>query len=150
MEGIFELLRYAQSLDYLLIIITNQAGIARGYYSEEDFHHLNEWMVKQFKLEDITIDRVYYCPYHPTKGIGKYKIHSKCRKPEPGMILEACKDFPIDLNQSVLVGDKNSDIEAGQRAGVNLNILLRSSENAQNDVQADITVDKLTEIKSFL
>lgn len=150
MDGIFDLLAYAQSLNYLLIVITNQAGIARGYYSEEDFHRLNEWMVGQFAAKGITIDRVYYCPYHPTHGIGLYKQDSAFRKPAPGMILQAEKELQVNLTQSILIGDKESDIEAGRRAGVGENILLKSSRFPAGNTKADQMIDSLAELKPLL
>lgn len=123
LEGIFELCRTAQGLGYLLIVITNQAGIGRGYYSENDFHLLTDWMCDAFAREGVTIDGVYFCPYHPEHGVGDYKIDSPCRKPAPGMLLQASKEHDIDLSRSVLIGDKESDIQAGIAAGVGLNLL---------------------------
>ena len=125
-EGIFQLCRAAQTLDYLLVIATNQAGIGRGYYSELRFLELTEWMVRKFAEQEIEIARVYYCPYHPIHGVGRYKYDSPDRKPKPGMLLRAQADFDLDLKSSVLIGDKLSDIHAAQAAGVGLKILLRS------------------------
>jgi D-glycero-D-manno-heptose 1,7-bisphosphate phosphatase len=125
-DGIFELCTEAQRLGYKLIVITNQAGIGRGYYSVADFERLTEWMVGQFAAREITIDRVYYCPYHPTEGIGEFRRESFERKPNPGMILRAQEDLCLDLAQSVLVGDRGSDVEAGRAARVGLNLLLTS------------------------
>lgn len=123
-DGIFELTEHYQKLGYLLIVITNQAGIGRGYYTEEDFQRLTEWMIQRFTDKGIVISKVYYCPDHPEHGIGKYKRESSRRKPNPGMILEAAEEFDIDLKNSILVGDKESDIIAGTRAGVGTTILL--------------------------
>ncbi len=128
-EGIFDLCRIAQSLGYKLILVTNQAGIARGHYREEDFHSLNQWMLDCFRQQGVDIARVYYCPYHPVHGIGMYRRESNCRKPNPGMILKARADFDLDLVASILVGDKETDIEAGERAGVGYNILIDPSKN---------------------
>jgi D-glycero-D-manno-heptose 1,7-bisphosphate phosphatase len=150
MNGIFELLAHAQSLNYLLIVITNQAGIARGYYTEKDFHKLNDWMVAQFSANGITINRVYYCPYHPTHGLGAYKIDSDFRKPGPGMILQAQKELNINLAQSVLIGDKESDIEAGLKAGVSHTVLLKSDRYNSEKTKADLAVNSLEEIKPLL
>jgi D-glycero-D-manno-heptose 1,7-bisphosphate phosphatase len=128
MTGIFELCAQAQALDYRLVIITNQAGIARGYYSEADYQRLTDWMLEQFRARGIGIDRVYHCPYHPTAGAGDYRRDSFHRKPNPGMILDARDALGLDLSRSVLVGDKASDIEAGTAAGVGHNLLLVASE----------------------
>ena len=117
-DGIFEFCRAAQEKGYLLIVVTNQSGIARGYFTEGEFDRLTEWMLGEFTSRGIRIDRVYYCPYCPDNGIGNYKCDSYDRKPNPGMILKARDELGIDLSQSVLVGDKDSDIMAGQEAGV--------------------------------
>ena len=118
LPGIFELCGVARQLGFLLVVITNQAGIGRGYYSESDYQHLTDWMQDQFRAHGIEIDRVYHCPYHPTAGIGEYRQESFDRKPNPGMILKARQEFNLNLSQSVLIGDKNSDIEAGRAAGI--------------------------------
>ncbi|WP_313801732.1 HAD family hydrolase [Cytobacillus sp.] len=136
-DGIFELTKYFQDKCYLIIVITNQAGIGRGYYTEEDFHKLNDWMIDQFKQRGILITEVYYCPFHPTHGIGKYKKDSFDRKPNPGMILKAARKYNINLSESILIGDKESDIEAGKSAGVGMNILfLERNNNKLADVIA--------------
>jgi D-glycero-D-manno-heptose 1,7-bisphosphate phosphatase len=118
MPGIFELCATAQALGYRLVVITNQAGIARGYYSEADYQRLTDWMLDEFRARGITIDRVYHCPYHPTAGIGEYRRDSFDRKPNPGMILKAEKALALDLLRSVLIGDMDTDIAAGRAAGV--------------------------------
>src|SRR5438876_479849 len=129
-EGIFELSRAAQTLGYLLVVITNQAGIARGYYTESAFRELTTWMVHKFAEQQIHISTVYYCPYHPTHGVGDYKYDSPDRKPQPGMLLRAQVDFNLDLTSSVLIGDNPSDIYAAKAAGVGTKILLRSEAAA--------------------
>lgn len=128
--GIFELCRAAQSLGYLLVVATNQAGIARGYYSESDFNDLTDWMMAQFKERQVSLTRLYYCPYHPVFGVGPYKYDSLDRKPNPGMLMRAQSDLDLDLESSVLIGDKPSDIQAACAAGVGTRILL-SSEGAK-------------------
>lgn len=118
-DGVFETCKHFQELGYLIIVITNQAGIARGKYTEDDFKVLTDWMINEFKKKDIIISRVYHCPHHP-----EFSSRCECRKPEPKMILDAKNDFDIDLSQSILVGDKNSDIEAGIKAGIQSNFLI--------------------------
>jgi len=122
-DGIFELCKKAQESGYLIIIITNQAGIGRGYYTDKDFHSLTDWMIGEFSKKEVTIDAVYHCPYHPEKGIGVYKKDAACRKPNPGMILMAKNEFKINLSRSILIGDKGSDIKAGLNAGIGKNFL---------------------------
>ncbi len=118
-DGVFEACRYFQNQGYLIIVITNQAGIARGKYTEKDYELLTEWMIKEFEKEGVYISKVYHCPHHP-----EFTGECKCRKPKPSMLLDAQRDFDIDLSQSILVGDKNSDIEAGINAGVGNNYLI--------------------------
>ena len=125
-EGIFDLCRIAVKNNYKLIVITNQAGIARGYYSIDDFEVLTEWMKEQFILRSVPINSVYFCPHHPTKGDNCYKMACNCRKPEPGMIFRAQNEQKIDLKQSIFIGDKITDIQAAQNAGIDNRILVSS------------------------
>lgn len=118
LPGIFSSLREFNSLGFLIVIITNQAGIGRGFYSEEDFKSLTKWMLEEFSKNEVHITDVYFDPNHPEHGQGKYKKESYDRKPNPGMILKAAKKYEISLDDSILVGDKLSDIAAGINAGV--------------------------------
>ncbi len=112
-DGIFDLCRYFQDEGYAIVVVTNQSGICRGYYSEEDFRKLTEWMEAEFSKRGIEIAKTYHCPHHPD-----FTGSCNCRKPEPGMFLQAQKELALDLQKSVMVGDKQSDIEAAQKAGV--------------------------------
>jgi D-glycero-D-manno-heptose 1,7-bisphosphate phosphatase len=123
-DGIFDACREMSKAGYRLIIITNQAGIARGYYTEDDFHHLTKWMLNEFQQHGIELNDVYYCPHHPVHGVGEYRRDCACRKPAPGMILRAAKEHSLDLRRSILVGDKATDIEAGRAAGVGCCVLV--------------------------
>ncbi len=125
-DGVFDACRKLSKAGFRLIVITNQAGIARGYYTEADFHHLTAWMLDEFRQHDVEIDDVYYCPHHPVHGIGSYRRACDCRKPGPGMILRAAGEHSLDLSKSLLVGDKISDIEAGVAAGVGCCVLVLS------------------------
>ena len=129
--GIFELCRTAQDVGLVPVVVTNQAGIGRGLYTEHDFQALTEWMLAEFRARGIGIGRVYHCPYHPTDGIGDYRRDSPDRKPNPGMILKAMDDLGLDLSRSVLVGDKDSDIDAGRAGGVGYNIKLSPHAQAK-------------------
>ena len=120
-EGIVEVCRAYQESGYLIIIVTNQSGISRGYYTEDDFAILSEWMVEHFKTLGITITHIYHCPHHESiDGV------CECRKPEPGMFISAQKKYDLDMAMSVMIGDNERDIEAAQRAGVGMNILFSS------------------------
>lgn len=127
-DGVFEVSRYFQDRGYLIIIITNQAGIARGKYTKKDFNILTKWMIREFEKENIIISKVYYCPHHP-----EFSGKCECRKPKPKMILDAQKEFNIDLSQSILVGDKDSDIEAGINAGIVQNYLVNTGYKINNN-----------------
>ena len=124
LEGIFDLTRAAVNKGYLLFVVTNQAGIGRGYYSEADFQVVTAWMLERFASEGVEVEKVYFSPYHPVYGIGEYKIDHVSRKPRPGMLLEAKSEFDLDLKACVLIGDKVSDIQAGISAGVGINLYL--------------------------
>ena len=115
-DGVFKALSYLQNLGYKLIIITNQSGIGRGYYTKEQYDELTIWMVKQFKLNHIEISSVFCCPHSPTDDC-------ECRKPKIGMITQATEIIDIDYKNSWLIGDKESDIQAGLNAKVGTNIL---------------------------
>ena len=127
-DGIFNLCRTAVSLEYRLIVITNQSGIGRGYYSVAQFDDLMNWMRVQFRAEQVELDGVYFCPYHPEQGIGEYQQEHADRKPSPGMLLRAANDFEIELKQSVMVGDRCSDIAAANAAGLRQAFLLAGTE----------------------
>lgn len=124
--GIFDITRYACSHNFKVFIITNQAGIGRGYYSEAQFHELTRWMTERFVEAGAPISQVYFSPYHPTAGIGQYLKDDFSRKPYPGMILQAQKEHEIDLDLSILIGNNFTDIKAGLAAGVGTNLLLAS------------------------
>jgi D-glycero-D-manno-heptose 1,7-bisphosphate phosphatase len=127
-DGVFDLCRAAKRLGYLIVVITNQAGIGRGFYSEQEFLKLSDWMCEIFKSQGIVIDKVYFCPFHREHGVGNYKTDSPCRKPAPRMIHLAEQELDIDLAKSVLVGDKETDIQAGITAGVGRTLLYYPSE----------------------
>lgn len=151
MPGIFELCRSAQAMSYKLIIITNQAGIARGLYSENDLHILMCWMIEQFAHAHVRLDGYYYCPHHPEHGIGEYRMDCLDRKPQAGMFLRAARDHKIDLSESLLVGDRYSDIQAGAAAGVGKLFLLEGTESAECGLVINhIVVQKLDEVTAFL
>ena len=112
-EGIIELSKYYQDKTYKIFVVTNQSGIVRGYYTQNDFSDLTSWMISEFKKQGVVISKVYHCPHHPSlSGI------CSCRKPEAGMLLQAQKEFNINLEKSIIIGDKERDVEAGLNAGL--------------------------------
>lgn len=148
-DGIFDLVRHARRQGYKVVVITNQAGIGRGYYTEDAFHQLTNWMLDQFFAADAPIDRIYFSPFHPTAGIGQYLRDDFTRKPNPGMIIQAQKDLDIDLCISVLIGDKESDIQAGVAAGIGTNLLF-ASRRPHSLEEGCRNITKLQDAKAFL
>lgn len=127
-DGILEICDFYQKRGYVLIVVTNQAGIAKGFYSEDDYHKLTDWMLQKFSQKGITIGKVYHCPHFP-----EITGECMCRKPNPGMILQAQREFNLDLQNSILIGDKQSDLEAATNAGVghyyHINDILKRLDN---------------------
>ncbi len=148
--GIFDLCRTAKRLGYMIFVVTNQAGIGRGYYTERDFLELSDWMCGVFREEGVEIDKVYFCPFHPKHGVGSYKVDSCDRKPEPGLILRAAGEFGIDLARSVLVGDKETDIKAGIAAGVGYNVLYRPANEVHGYSAANIVISDFAEVEAII
>jgi D-glycero-D-manno-heptose 1,7-bisphosphate phosphatase len=116
-EGIFDLIRLFSNAGYLIFVVTNQSGISRGYYKEEDFAKLTEWMLMKFSEQGITIEKVLYCPHRPEAACS-------CRKPATGMIKEALENYPIDLSHSWLIGDKQSDIDLAKNADIGTSVAI--------------------------
>ncbi len=127
LDGIFSLCRAAKDIGYLVVVVTNQSAIARGYCSAEDFRRLSLWMMAQLAVEGGSITRTVGCPHHPDFPTAGMPRQCPCRKPAPGMILRAAQDLGIDLADSVLVGDQKTDVESGFLAGVGMRILLSSA-----------------------
>ncbi len=109
---------------YALVVVTNQSGIARGYYDEAQFQALSQWMSVQFAEAGAPLAGIYHCPHHPEKGLSPYCGPCECRKPMPGMLLDAARELKLSLATSYMVGDKPSDITAGKRAGVKATLLI--------------------------
>ncbi len=124
LDGIFDVCRHALSKNYLVIVITNQSGIARGLYTVEDFLELTSWMTNEFEKQSITIKQVYFCPHYPESNLPEFAHTCNCRKPKPGLFLNAAKDHNINLTQSIAIGDKARDLIAAHAAGVGTKILL--------------------------
>ena len=139
-DGIIELCKYYQDNGYKILVVTNQSGIARGYYNENDFTKLTSWMVEKFKENNIEIIKVYHCPHHPD-----ISGECSCRKPHAGMLLQAEKEFNIDLVNSIIIGDKERDIEAGLNAGVLETYLFNENKTVTKSKATNI-VSKLEDI----
>lgn len=123
-DGALEAARQLVQAGFMLVVVTNQSGIGRGYYTEEDFAGLTAWMKDEFSRAGAPLSGVYFCPHHPEKANPPYRSRCHCRKPEPGMLLDAARDLEIDLSASIMFGDKPGDMTAGRRAGCRERILL--------------------------
>lgn len=123
-DGIFDLARAFAARGFALVIATNQSGIGRGIFGEDDFATFMRWMEAEFERQGAPLAAVYHCPFHPTEAIGPYRQDSAWRKPRPGMLLQAAAIFGLDLARSWCIGDRTSDIEAGRAAGVGTLVLL--------------------------
>jgi D-glycero-D-manno-heptose 1,7-bisphosphate phosphatase len=112
-----EAITLLNSMRLLVIVISNQSGVAKGYYTEQDIEVFNRAIITQLEQEGAHIDAFYYCPHHPDSAIPQYKRICECRKPKPGMLIDAGNKFDIDFSTSFLIGDKWTDIEAGRAMG---------------------------------
>ena len=148
-DGIFSLCRTAMTLGYRIIVVTNQAGIARGYYSVAQFDGLMDWMRMQLRAEHVEIDAVYYCPYHPEHGIGEFRRDHVDRKPAPGMLLRGAAEFGLDLAHSVMVGDRCSDVSAANNAGLRQAFLIAGTEAAPCEGDY-LSITRLAEAEAWL
>ena len=126
LPGVPDALRALEDAGYLLIVVSNQSGIGRGYYCEADVESLNQAIAQHLgSTVGVTLSEFYHCPHHPTEAAGEFRRQCDCRKPAPGMIRQAVLAHGVDLKTSLLVGDKDSDIEAGRAAGVARLFLVR-------------------------
>ena len=143
-DGVFEACFHFQSLDYEIIVVTNQSGISRGYYGEQEFHLLNNWMLTQFNNQGIEILDVFFCPHGPEEGC-------YCRKPQPGMFLAAKEKHHINMSQSWMIGDKETDIKAANKADVNQTILVKSGHDIDEKISnAKHIVDSVKQAQNVI
>jgi len=117
LPGAARAIRMANQAGFLVVVVTNQSGVARGYFTEEDVQALNQYLAEILAQEGAHIDAFYYCPHHPEAPVKTYRKVCSCRKPQPGLILKAARELNIDLTQSWMMGDSPRDVEAGKRAG---------------------------------
>ncbi|MBV8695310.1 MAG: D-glycero-beta-D-manno-heptose 1,7-bisphosphate 7-phosphatase [Chloroflexi bacterium] len=116
-DGVGPYLRDFQQAGFRLVVITNQAGIARGYFTEADLQRMHEYLINKLAQLTVRLDAIYYCPHHPAGVIAELSMHCNCRKPQPGMLLRAAAELNLDLARSWFIGDILDDVEAGNRAG---------------------------------
>ena len=143
-DGVFDSLVHLQKLQYKFFIITNQSGIGRGYYTKEDFDKLTTWMLKEFEKQNITISQVELCLHEPN-------ANCNCRKPKTGMIDNILKNYEIDLKNSWLVGDKDSDIKCAHNANIANTIQVKSGHDFdEKDSTADFIIDSIKNIPDII
>lgn len=146
-EGVTEAIKLINQSGYLAIVVTNQPVIARGEVTWEELNEIHKKMATLLGREGAYVDGIYICPHHPDKGFEgerpEYKIDCDCRKPKPGLLLQAAKDFNIDLSESYMIGDSHRDVEAGENAGVKKSILIKeNNENALLTIINEIIKDE--------
>ena len=142
---------------YLAIVITNQAGVARGYFSEEMLQAVHARMTEELETSGATLDAIYYCAHHPSIGEPPYRLDCNCRKPKPGLLLRAARDFDIDLANSWMVGDRHSDVELAANAGVKSALVLSGYGRGEWEhqrhnwtIQPDLVAEDLLEAVSLI
>lgn len=143
-NGVFDACLYFQSLGYQIIIVTNQSGIARGYYNESDFHVVNNWMLAKFKNNNINILDVFFCPHGP-------ESNCECRKPKPGMFNQANNKHGINMEKSWMIGDKEADVQAANTAGIKNTILVKSGHAIdEKNSNAKFILDSISQVKTII
>ena len=143
-DGIFDACLYFQKLGYEIVIVTNQSGISRGYYNENDYLKLTEWMLGQFNDTGINILDTFYCP-HGLESL------CECRKPKPGMLIEAKHKYNISMKDSWMIGDSESDIKAANAAGISNTILVRSGHLIdESNSNSKFTIDSIKQSKEVI
>jgi len=143
-DGIFDSCRYLQNLDYKIIIITNQSGISRGYYSERDYLILTKWMLSMFTKNNINILDIFHCPHGPDSTC-------ECRKPKPGMFIAAKNKHNINMKESWMIGDRQRDITAASLAGITNTILVGSGHKTyEENSQIKYHLNSLNDIRNVI
>nr|WP_217437001.1 D-glycero-beta-D-manno-heptose 1,7-bisphosphate 7-phosphatase [Serratia fonticola] len=151
-DGVIDACRELKSMGFALVLVTNQSGIARGKFSEDQFMRLTEWMDWSMADRDVDLDGIYFCPHHPEAVIEEYRQVCDCRKPQPGMLLQAQKELNIDLAASYMVGDKIEDMQAAAAAGVGTKVLVRTGKpvTEEGEKAADWVLNSLQELPAAI
>ena len=143
LPGVIDALKQLQQAGFLLIVITNQSGIARGYYTEEDFQKLNDWMVSTLRKQGVTIADVYYCPHLPDAQVSAYRKDCNCRKPKLGMYKQAILDYNIQIGHSYAIGDKIRDCAICESTLCKGFLI---GENEKTEIIADVKTGKMERV----
>ena len=151
-------IRILNDAGWLAIVITNQAGVARGYFAEDVILKVHQQLTRDLENESAKLDAIYYCAHHPSVGEAPYRVDCDCRKPKPGLIQQAAKDFEIDLESSWMAGDRYSDVELARNAGLRSAFVLSGYGRGEWEYQShvwryrpDLVCENLLEaVKSIL
>jgi len=135
---------------FRLLVVTNQSGVARGYFTEEDLFAINERIILMLADYGVGLDAIYYCPHHPEVGTDEYRIECECRKPKPGLLRLAAEEFNIELDKSFLIGDKDIDIQAGRAIGLKTIRINRSDREPTNETAADFIINTFSEVSDII
>ncbi|MGL9724111.1 D-glycero-beta-D-manno-heptose 1,7-bisphosphate 7-phosphatase [Sodalis sp. (in: enterobacteria)] len=151
-DGVIEAMQELKKMGFALVVVTNQSGLARGLFSEEQFMRLTEWMDWSLADRDVDLDGIYFCPHHPQAAVEALRQECDCRKPKPGMLLDAQRHLHIDMASSYMVGDKLDDMLAGKAAGVGTGVLVRSGKavTEQSSAAADWVIDSLAALPAAI
>jgi D-glycero-D-manno-heptose 1,7-bisphosphate phosphatase len=135
---------------FRLIVVTNQSGIARGYFTEEDLFEINERVIQMLADYGVGLDAIYYCPHHPKVGKDEYRIECECRKPKPGLLQLAAEEFGIELDKSFLIGDQETDIQAGRAMGIKTIKINRNDREPPDESGADYIINTFSEVSNII
>jgi len=153
-SGVPEAIKLLRNNGYMIIVVSNQSGIARGFFSENDLQKVEHRLNELLREHDVFVDKYYYCFHHPKGTVKKYAVECKCRKPEPGMLLQAAEEYDLNLKQCFMIGDKISDVEAGLRAGCSSAALVRTGHGSEQKMEyidhVFDTPDILSAVKKLL
>jgi len=133
-----------------LIVVTNQSGVARGYFTEKDLFAINERVIQMLADYDIGLDAIYYCPHHPKVGKDEYRIDCECRKPKPGLLRIATEEFNIELDKSFLIGDQETDIQAGRAIGIKTIKINRTDRESPDESGADFIINTFGDVSNII
>ena len=150
LDGVEDGLKRMQDLGYRLIIVSNQSGVGRGYFSEADVRRFNDHLTSILGGAGVVVDAVYFSPHWPDSKDSRYRQHPEMRKPEPGMLLLAAKDHNIDLRKSFMIGDSVSDIEAGRKAGCRTIWIGSGGAGDDQECRPDFQADNLREAATVI
>jgi D-glycero-D-manno-heptose 1,7-bisphosphate phosphatase len=151
--GTIEAIKLLNKNNFKVVVVSNQAGIAYGYYLEKDAILFNQLMKEELELHDAKIDAIYYCPHHPNAKVEKYKLDCNCRKPKPGMLRRSEIDINIDLKRSFMVGDKKSDIDTGKTVGCKTILVLTGygiEESKHDDMKHDFVANNIYDAVEYI